>query len=260
MNLSISARTDIGQKRITNEDNFSVNDYFMLPPAKRKYAITTELPEAVCSVCDGMGGESYGEYASLAGVKVFAESYAALLDCSGSERAKTADRCIQSANADICAEMQRKKVRIGSTAVLACIQENRADIFNIGDSRAYLLRNGTLRQLSKDHTVVQQKIDFGAMTQEQAAKSPERNQLTQNLGIFESEMLIEAHHARAAIEAGDILLLCSDGLTDMVSNDTIAGICKESPKPALISSVLIDKALENGGRDNVTVVVICVGE
>ena len=257
MKYHISAQTNVGRKRINNEDNFSVNERFMPAPAQRDYSVSATLSEGVLSVCDGMGGESYGENASLTGVQTFANNYKSLLCDDISMRKQTADNCVQSANANICTEMQSKKVRIGSTAVLACIKNDNAYIFNVGDSRAYIIRNGKLKQLSKDHTVLQQKIDNGAITIGDSNGGSEKHQLTQHLGIFESEMLIEAFYTSIQLAPNDVILLCSDGLTDMVSNDEIAVICSASQDAKAITSDLISKALENGGKDNVTVIVAC---
>ena len=257
MKYAACARTDIGKKRTNNEDCFSVNSYYMQQPAKDSCSFFELLKEGVFSVCDGMGGEEHGEYASLSGAKTFADNYVELLSSSKDERKKTADRCIRSANADICEEMIRKNARIGSTAVLACVKDGRADIFNVGDSRAYLYRSGSLNQLTKDHTVYQQKLDLKGTTGNENSDDPEKHRLTQHLGIFEDEMVIEAFHAETSIENGDILLLCSDGLTDMVTDEEIAAICGAPKDVVGISSALVNKALEHGGVDNITVIVIC---
>ena len=256
MKYTVSAQTNVGLKRINNEDNFCVNDRYMPAPAQRTFSLSANLAEGVIAVCDGMGGESYGEYASLTGVKTIAENYSSLLCDDDLERKERADRLIRSINADICAEMQKRKAGIGSTVVLACVKNDCVDVFNVGDSRAYLFRKGKLKQLSKDHTVARQKIDMGVMTEEKAARSQERHQLTQHLGVNEEEMLIEAYHSQEVLVPGDMLLLCSDGLTDMVSNEEISLLCRGAKDAAALASALIDQALENGGKDNVTVIAI----
>ena len=256
MKYYVSARTDTGRARTNNEDNFSVNEHYMLPPARKSYAFSGDFTECVLSVCDGMGGESYGELASFIGVSCVADDFAELLTGGANERKAVANRLIQTANAIICAEIRKKRARIGSTIVLTLIKDGLADIFNIGDSRAYLYRKNALTQLTKDHTVLQQKIDMGIISAHDTPVGNAKHQLTQHLGIFESEMIISADHIEAALEDGDIILLCSDGLTDMVSNDEIASVCGQSQDADCISSALVEKALENGGKDNVTVVVM----
>ena len=252
----VSARSDVGRSRENNEDNFSVNGRYMPQPAKDSYSIEAEFAQGVVAVCDGMGGESFGEFASLAGARTLADNYQSLLSDDFILRKKAVDHLIRSANSDICEEMQKKDARIGATIVLACLKDSHADVFNIGDSRAYLYRKGSLEQLTRDHTILQQKIDFGIITAQESANSEDKNRLTQHLGIFESDMVIGAAYAEAPLEPGDIILLCSDGLTDMVTNEEISAILAASLDVDAMSASLVSKALENGGKDNVTVVVV----
>ena len=119
-----------------------------------------------------------------------------------------------------------------------------------------MLRNGVLTQLSKDHTIVQQKLDLGAIAAEQAASDSGRHKLTQHLGIFESEMLIEAHHIQKQVQPDDTFLLCSDGLTDMVSDKAIGQILIDAKSYDCAAEKLLEAALENGGKDNVSVIVV----
>ena len=139
---------------------------------------------------------------------------------------------------------------------MLCVKNGVADLYNVGDSRIYLLRNGVLTQLSKDHTIVQQKLDLGAIAAEQAASDSGRHKLTQHLGIFESEMLIEAHHIQKQVQPDDVFLLCSDGLTDMVSDKAICQILIIAKSCDEAAEKLLEAALENGGKDNVSVIVV----
>jgi protein phosphatase len=162
------------------------------------------------------------------------------------------------ANTLICNEIQKHGgLRIGTTYVLAHIHDNTANIYNIGDSRAYLFRNNRLTQLTKDHTQTERLISIGILTPEKAKTHPERNALTQHLGIFPDEILIEPFAAQPfKLEPEDILLLCSDGLTDMLEDTEISSHIKPSQPPHETVLSLINAALRNGGKDNITVIIL----
>ena len=133
--------------------------------------------------------------------------------------------------------------------------ELKKNSFGVGDSRIYMMRSGMLQQISKDHTIVQQMVDSGAITKEEARTHKRRHILSQNIGIFPDELIIEPHFAEPIeLKEGDVFPLCSDGLTDMVSDDAIRTILANNED----AEGLVAAALENGGRDNVTVIVIKV--
>ena len=151
-------------------------------------------------------------------------------------------------------ELKKNSFGVGSKAALY-IDEGRAVACNIGDSRIYMMRSGMLQQISKDHTIVQQMVDSGAITKEEARTHKRRHILSQNIGIFPDELIIEPHFAEPIeLKEGDVFPLCSDGLTDMVSDDVIRTILANNED----AEGLVAAALENGGRDNVTVIVIKV--
>jgi serine/threonine protein phosphatase PrpC len=197
-----------------------------------------------------MGGEEYGELASLTAVSV-------LGDFSRDFDAR-ADEYIRRANEIICDAIEKNGgMRIGTTMAVLSVSGRTARAYNIGDSRIYFMRDGVLRQISLDHTQVQRLINQGIITPEKAKTHPERHKLTQHLGIFPEEMIIEAYKAEPIeVQPGDIFLLCSDGLTDMVEDADIAAILAACGSPEEKSSALIAAALNNGGRDNVTALVV----
>ena len=145
---------------------------------------------------------------------------------------------------------------MGTTFVSASFYDNQVCIMNLGDSRAYALQNGRLTQLSRDHTVVSSMVYMGRLTVSQAKNHPERHKLTQHLGIFEDEMIIEPSIAVSNYELGDRFLLCSDGLTDSVDDLQIQGILSVGKAPAEIAEALYEQALDCCSKDNITVVIM----
>ena len=248
MKYYICAKTNVGLKRENNEDNLCINGTYMLSPEK-EWGAETAANECVAAVCDGMGGEEFGEFASLCAASNIAENCTVLLNAKDGEQSRAVDNLISKINALICDEMRKRNVRIGSTVTMLCIKNGVADIYNIGDSRIYLFRNGALSQLTKDHTYFQQKADMGIKGQES-----DKHKLTQNLGIFEHEMEVQADNKQMPIQPNDVFLLCSDGLTDMVSDKEIQQILSDNAEKAV--DKLIETALKNGGRDNVSVILI----
>jgi protein phosphatase len=207
--------------------------------------------DALFAVADGMGGEANGEFASLAAVQ-------ALRSCCLEKGRTAVSRCFSRANAVICREIERTGQKMGSTLATLYIDNRKATVCNIGDSRVYLLRNNHLTQISTDHTQVQQMVDLGILTLDEAKDHPNRHVLTQHLGIHECDMIIQPTFSEELqLEAGDTFLLCSDGLTDMVKENVIQ-VVLSTGIPEEQAQELVDEALRNGGKDNVTVLVVKV--
>lgn len=252
--LNAAVCSDVGRVRQKNEDNFylmgSVREDVSQP--RRKDRCRCEIRESLFAVADGMGGEANGEAASLMTVQ-------SLHPCQFDAIHKTAAESIRQANRLICQEIERNRGRrMGSTLAALYIDAGKAVCCNVGDSRGYLLRHGHLRQLTEDHTRVQQMVRMGMLTPEQAAGHKNRHILSQNIGIFEDEMVIEpAFSEPVALEQGDIFLLCSDGLTDMVTDPQI-GKALNTGTAAQMVRRLVKLALEHGGKDNVTALVVQV--
>ena len=143
---------------------------------------------------------------------------------------------------------------MGSTCTVAVMRENELYVGHVGDSRAYLIREGKLEQVTEDHSWVAEQVKRGALTEEEAAYSPFRNVITRSLG---AQPEVEPDVYRRELEVGDVLLLCSDGLTGYVDDQTIFEIA-DSYGPSLAALKLVQKANENGGGDNVTVVIVAV--
>jgi protein phosphatase len=197
-------------------------------------------------VADGVGGHADGEVAA-----------AIVRDTVREEIGNGAglDAAIQRAHAGVLAEIGRREdSNMGSTVVAALISADEYDIAWVGDSRAYRF-DGTLTQLTRDHNPVSEMLARGALTPEQAAMHPKRNVLSQSLGVAAS-IEVTPGRIRGKLHPGQQLVLCSDGLTDEVSDTAIEKIMGEEISPALQVRALIQAALDGGGRDNVTVVVV----
>jgi protein phosphatase len=249
--LSFGA-TDPGKKRANNEDAYLVNDELRL------YA-----------VADGVGGSEAGEVASRIAVDTIAEVMPDLLgdaDRTPPAEARSGDvpelaafrHAVLLANRHIIEEARRNPARtgMGTTLTALLLARKRTFLAHIGDSRAYRLRNGTLAQLTNDHSIVAEQVRSGLITAAQARTSPYRHVITQALGIDREAApdLLEQ-----PVKQGDTFLLCSDGLTEMVGNREIGSILAGSA-PRDAAQKLIDAANEQGGVDNITAVVVQVVE
>lgn len=253
MKLSSYAICSTGLVRKDNQDNLYINGVYREDINNNtdfRYANTIDNC-GLYVVADGMGGEKHGELASLIAVQ-------GLRSVNPADGYQGVMASINESNSRICGLMMENKVRIGSTFVGLCINENRADVINIGDSRLYFLRGGELKQLSRDHTSIRQMLDLGAISEEAAKKHPDRHKLTQHLGIFPDEMIIEPYTISVDIEAGDIFLLCSDGLTDMLSDSEIKDILGAVGPIEKKAETLVEGAMRNGGKDNTSVLLVQV--
>jgi len=199
-------------------------------------------------VADGMGGHEFGEVASaLARDAVVREVSAG----------RSLTEAIRSADEDIIRQSRRRadSLPMGTTMVALRVVENRFELAWVGDSRAYLW-NGQLRQLSSDHSYVQELIDQGAITPEQARSHPHRNVVTQALGVTDPESL-KVETISGELRPGFQILLCSDGLTEEVDDAAIAATLAQGELSAQeCVDQLVSSALDGGGSDNVTVILL----
>lgn len=248
MIIYASAASHVGKIRDNNEDNLNFNGW--LPNQEQLlngFIVASKFKDEFSAcVCDGMGGESFGEEAS----KISVETFGNYLKMSS---ASILNEYIQSANEQVCNLMLKKKARIGSTFTGMYLKDYMAHIANLGDSKVLRYRQGMITQISHDHTTIQSLIDNNIMTIEQIKKNKIRNSLTQYLGIFEDEMALEAYYQVEPINVNDVYILCSDGLTDMVDFDSIKFMIERAPDISELSKSLIVQALKNGGRDNITI-------
>lgn len=198
----------------------------------------------VLIVADGMGGHVAGEVASRLAV-----------NAAASEDLPPRDR-VMAANRAIRAEVAREPSLegMGTTMTLAELEDGVARLAHVGDSRAYLYREGDLSRITEDHTVAAEYVALGQLDPDEASSHPQRHMLTRTLGLTR---FVDVDAIEVPLEAGDRLLLCSDGLTEMVSDDGIAEVLAEGPVEDVAWN-LVDLANQKGGTDNVTVIVIDV--
>lgn len=248
MRLRVGAATDIGRVRHLNED-----------------AYTLRAEQGLFVVCDGMGGAPAGEVASELAV----ETILAHLDGTrpATIRSTPADEqgylpqtsrlaeAVRRSNQFIYNQAQQdpRQAQMGTTVVGAWIAQHIASVAHVGDSRAYLWHNNDLQPLTRDHSLVEAQVRAGLLDREQSLQSEHQNILLRVLG---REPDVEVDLNEVPVQPGDYLLLCSDGLTRMVSERTLAAAIVRLRHPQRICDYLIDAANRNGGADNITVVVV----
>ena len=251
--ISSAAATDVGKVRERHEDNFylcgKMRDGNESEPTLLRD--DTRRDAYLYAVCDGMGGELCGELASEIAVTA--------LDGFKDDFDERAEEYFEYANELVCREIRRQGGRMGTTFAGLWIKDEKARAYNAGDSRIYLLRGGHLMQLSEDHTQAQLMYKQGLISKEEVKTHPFRNRLTQHIGIFPQELELVPHAVvNIPLQAGDRFLLCSDGLTDMLTEEEIRSLMSEGETPTAIAGSLLRSAVENGGRDNVTVIAVSV--
>ena len=260
--VSAVAASHVGNVRSNNEDNFFLNGKVFFPDTDTSY-ITDESTGGLYAVCDGMGGDAHGELASKIAVNTLSEFFEELYNSKDSF-GQAVNRYTETANAKLCEVMELNGQRMGTTLALLYVRDDSAVAANIGDSRVYyfkknFFRENQLIQLSKDHNQIRQLIELGVIKKEEAKTHPSRHTLTQHLGIFPHEMIVEPFISQPIKpKRGDIFLLCSDGLTDMLEDDEITSIMSSNSELHKTAEMLVDAALRNGGHDNVTVVLVSV--
>lgn len=256
-NIFATISSDIGCVREKNQDNFYFNGNVLDDYNTRHIfnRVTCE-DDAIFAVADGMGGESFGEFASFCTVDL-------LRDSVNSDMINSSDDIksfVFKANQKICMKMEECQKKIGTTLALAKFKGNCVSFYNIGDSKCLLYRNGKVEQFSKDHTVVANLVRMNILTQEQAKTDKRRHQLSQHLGIFPEEFTISLYESeKIEIKPNDIVILCSDGLTDALDFEDIAKIIESTQYIDEISERLVKEAIENGSKDNVTVLIAYSG-
>lgn len=245
--------THAGRVRRNNEDNYFLFGIWREDVRIRKQVVEKTAPadRMLAAVYDGMGGEAAGETASLLAAETFGP-------CFRQQAEQEAVRQVQEANRRICAEAERLGIeRMGTTVAALYLDQDTAISCNVGDSRCYFFRDGRLEQLSVDHSEAQRMMDMGLLDQEKARKSRGWHMLTQYLGINPEELLIEPHLSRRIpLKPGDVFLLCSDGLTDLVMDEELLQVLKGSGSLKEKADTLLQLALDRGGRDNITLILL----
>lgn len=242
MHLAVSARTDTGRLRKGNEDNL--------------YADANEY-RGLFIVADGMGGHAAGEIASQMAVDVLASELADLNDLAAPDAGQRLSDTLKLANRSVFQRTMKEvdKTGMGSTASALLISDTRYLIGHVGDSRIYLVRDGTMTQLTHDHSLVQEQVDAGLITPEQARHHPQSNVITCCIGMSSD---IEPDVITGETRVGDVFLLASDGLTGMVEDRRLKQLLESRANPERIVNAMIADANNNGGIDNITAIVVKV--
>jgi serine/threonine protein phosphatase PrpC len=257
--VNVFGRTDVGRTREHNEDAFVVVDLTTnnatLQPEVRRHTLGPK--GTLFMVADGMGGAAAGEIASAMAVEVvlgeMRERWIGGDTFDAQEFVRAIKRATNAANMQIhtFAASHSEYRGMGTTATVAGLLGDTLYVAQVGDSRAYLVRDGAARQITKDQSLMQKLIEAGELTEEEAAQSERRNIILQALG---PEPLIKIDLTHQQVRRGDVLVLCSDGLSGQVGKDEIARIVTEAPDLVMACKMLIDRANENGGPDNITVI------
>ncbi|MBQ0015196.1 MAG: Stp1/IreP family PP2C-type Ser/Thr phosphatase [Oscillospiraceae bacterium] len=240
--MKISARTDVGIVRSNNQDSYAAGEF--------------QNGVAWAVVCDGMGGNAGGNIASSTAVKSISEritsAYRETMTSSSIKNLLVT--AITNANFEIydMAADNLDLLGMGTTVVAAIMTKNTLYIAHAGDSRAYLVTKEEIRQLTRDHSVVQDLVDRGEITPEQARTHPRKNLITRALGVDES---LKVDFTVEDLKGDETLLICTDGLSNMIEPLDIYRVVADNPHEK-IAEILVNQANENGGEDNITVVAI----
>jgi protein phosphatase len=241
----IGLKSDIGRTRSLDEDSLLVSEV---------HFGTSEAPLYLLAVADGMGGHSKGEVASRIAIETLrARSHDAIFQESAKWDVILADS-FAAANEAILnkAKSDSEASGMGTTMTGLVLEGNRAQICHVGDTRCYLINEDAIRLLTKDHSYVQELVDKGELTPEQAKHHPQKNVITRVVGYYES-----VSPDRCLVELGntDRLLICCDGLVNLVEDAEIKRIVVEAKTPSAACRALVDLANERGGNDNISVII-----
>ena len=241
-----AALSHAGRVRRTNQDAWSYS-----------------LEAGLFVVCDGMGGAAGGEVASRAAVEAFLEAFLEPSDAvAGPERSvRGIAQAVGAANRRVHARaVHEPGLRGMGTTLVALVAgargKHEAAVAHVGDSRCYLWRRGTLRRCTEDHSLIAEQVRMGVLTEDEAARSPMRSVITRAVGTRRS---VEPEIGMLAVEAGDVFLLCSDGLTRELPDAALAVLLGRDGSLEERNAALVDAALRAGGRDNVTAMLVQMG-
>jgi len=240
--LSVAAGTDVGRIRAGNEDSLHAD---------------ADQERGLFIVADGMGGHAAGEVASEMAVQIVARNLSDVRDLtSGSAETRMAD-ALKAANRAIYERtiQEAEKHGMGTTTSCLLIGQGRYLIGHVGDSRVYLLRDGVFRQVTKDHSYVQEQVDAGFLTPEQARYHPYSNVITRCVG---ANAAVEADVLTGDLQVGDVYLVASDGLTGLVEDPQLKTILESRQTPGRMVDAMIAEANRRGGLDNITAIVVQV--
>ncbi len=238
--MRVYSGTDIGRRRSVNQD----------------YVFASEIPVGNLSnlfvVADGMGGHNAGDYASSFAVGTLVDSVRENADYNP---IKVLRHGIETANRELIAQARMSEERrgMGTTMVAATVVGHYAYVANVGDSRLYVVGDDRIMQITKDHSLVQEMVRLGELTEEEARNHPDKNIITRALGASET---VDIDFFDFKLENDSNILMCSDGLSNMVTDGEIQKIISGQPDIEAKGAALIEAANENGGKDNIAVIII----
>lgn len=251
-NIAVCHKTDIGLKRKKNEDSYLIVDH-------REKSYDTRDQGVIFAVADGMGGHAAGEVASKMACKGLLEYFALNSDSpkdlpSAQTVLVRLETAIWQTHKQIMTHAEKNELfaGMGTTLSVLCLVGREAVIAHVGDSRIYRLRYNCLEQLTEDDTMAQLSVEMGHLNQKEAETHPLRHALIQAVG----QDIDKVHTRIEKVKTGDIFLLCSDGLHNMIADDEMREILINNPIGFCACDKLIDSALKSGGEDNVTVIVV----
>ncbi len=251
--MNFAGRTDVGCHRQDNQDCYGTSK------GERAF---------FALVCDGMGGAAAGDLAARTACDSILQDVTDELDIHRDADKQPMDQqkvkgilwsAVNRANERVF-ELSRSREELrgmGTTVVMVLCYYGKVYVAHVGDSRAYLLRGGRLRRLTSDHSLVQNLIDAGTLTEEEARVHPSRNVITRAVGVAPE---VSAEYGSFLLQAGDTFLLCSDGLSGLVTDGRMAEILVADKSAQILADALVAEALDNGGDDNVTALVARAGE
>ena len=243
MNYMFCSLTHPGRSRSNNEDSVTFDD-----------------ATGLAVLADGMGGYNAGEIASSMATTLIKTELTHWLSSAGAKASsqevrRALETCVENANRSIyaAARANPEYSGMGTTLVVGVFHAEKLILGHVGDSRCYRLRGDQFMQVTKDHSLLQEQMDAGMLTPAQAALSPLRNLVTRAMGV-ENEVLLEVNELQ--VEVGDIYLMCTDGLSDMIDDPAIAHILQTQSLLTQMADELVALANRNGGRDNITVLLV----
>lgn len=234
--MEYAVLTDVGLKRTNNEDS---------------YLVANEGKKKLFIVADGMGGHNAGEIASSEACRIIE----AFVNQSEGDVDTLLTQAVQRANREIFVKASENTAMsgMGTTIDVCLVAKNKISIAHVGDSRVYVVNKDGCRKITKDHSIVGMMLDSGSITEEEARKHPQRNFITRAVG---TAMTIEVDVVHETIHNGEYVLMCTDGLTNMVPKDEIHRIITTATDVNEAVEGLVQKAKENGGDDNITALVM----